>query len=171
MKAESLALLAAKGQSWAMPVDGSPGERVTASDIAAACGHIRPAICAAVLRAKYCDDVRAAKQVLARLKGGCISEGHTAAQRLSEAVLKAFLIPPLCDTCHGRAQVQAEDLLITCPDCHGEGYRVVEKLPDRGLIMLSLLYRWQTDGLRQVIQIMGQMKKDEKGLALDRKTG
>lgn len=154
MKPENLAMMAARGQNWSMRVDGTPGERVTAADIAAACGHIRPPICAAVLRAKYCDDARAARQVLARLKGGCISAGHDAAQRLSEAVLRAFLLPPLCPTCNGRAQVQDGDLLIVCGDCYGEGYKTTEKLPERGLIMLQLLYRWEADGMAQVQEAM-----------------
>lgn len=154
MKPENLAMLTARAQALVMSVDGTPGERLTPADIAAACGHIRQPIVAAVLRAKYCDDAKAARAVLARLKGQCIDSGHEAAQRLSESVLKAYLIPPLCETCHGRAQVQTDDLLITCPDCHGEGYRLVDKLSDRGMLMLQLLYKWEAQGMAAVQEAM-----------------
>lgn len=154
MKPESISLLATRSAGYAPRVDGNPLASLTASDIAAACARLHPQIVSHVIRAKYTDDARAARCVLARLKGQCINLGHGPADRLSQAVLKAWLIPPLCGTCHGRAQVRDGDLTIVCPDCGGEGYRVEEKLSDRGLIMLSGLYRWEQQGIRLIVQAM-----------------
>ena len=154
MKPESISLLATRAAGYQPRVDGNPLASLTASDIAAACARLHPQIVSHVIRAKYTGDARAARAVLARLKGQCIDVGHGPADRLSEAVLKAWLIPPLCPTCHGRAQVRDGDLTIVCPECAGEGYQATEKLSDRGLILLSGLYRWEQQGIRIILSAM-----------------
>lgn len=150
MSPKLLAQLVAETCAYAPGVDGSPLPDLTPSDIAAACGHVHPAICAHVIRAKWCADAKASRAVLARLKGSCVAIGHSAADRLAQAVFKAWLLPPLCETCGGRAQVKTDDLLLVCPDCEGEGYRLSDPLSDRGLLMLKLLYGWESKGWQQI---------------------
>jgi hypothetical protein len=148
----AFALMTAQAQSWAMRVDGTPAEKLTAADIAAACGHIHPAICAAVLRVKYCHDAQSGRAVLARLHGLAIRLPQP--RQTAQDALEAFLLPPLCPTCHGRAQVQDEALLIVCPDCSGEGYRPVKTLSSDALSLLRALYEWEGRGLAQVVAAM-----------------
>jgi hypothetical protein len=116
---------------------------MTASDIAAACGRIKSPLGADLLRSKYCADAEALRRAIKRLavRARVIYKADDAtAFRTAHEAMRAFLIPPLCPTCKGRATVQAEDLVIVCPDCNGEGYMPAGKLDQMTADMLDWIY-------------------------------
>lgn len=99
---------------------------LSAEDICAALGMIpgdgAPSL---ALRTKYGLENRAGRLLLNRIKGCLVTYDLDLEmqQRLSCAVLVAFVSPSLCFVCNGRKAILVNKLLVICESCGGTGIK------------------------------------------------
>lgn len=122
---EKLARLNSKVMSWSERVDGDPIGHLTADELSIALARVKgedgPSV---FIRAKYCNDAREARKLLA-LIGGSIITSHEVPLKyqtlMARLVLENALVPPLCPVCRGTKQVKIDSKVFTCNKCEGHG--------------------------------------------------
>ena len=114
-----------KVMKWAARGDGDAVGGLSAEELAQALAKIKgedgPSV---FMRAKYCNDAREARRLLA-LIGGSIITSHDIPVKyqtlMARLVFETALMPPLCPMCRGTKQVTVNDKVFICSKCDGHG--------------------------------------------------
>lgn len=164
-----------KVMSWSARVDGDPLGHLSSHDIAAALGRIRgddgPST---FLRAKYCNDAREARKLLALIGGSIITSHEVPAKyqtMMARLVFEHSLMPPLCPVCRGTKEVRLHEKVIVCHECEGSG--VGEKtdaymssfinctkaewqggLEQEYCQLMALTERWEQEGRKAILDAL-----------------
>lgn len=122
---EIMSKMQAGVMDWQEKVDGKSFGDLTGHDIAAALATIKGDDSPSTLmRAKYCDDPREARHLLARIKGAIIASTRISEQHLHQSAMLALqdvIVPNLCRKCGGVGEVMQMALRVQCRACMGSG--------------------------------------------------
>lgn len=122
---EIMSKMQAGVMGWQEKVDGKSFGELTGHDIAAALATIKGSDAPSnLMRAKYCDDPREARRLLALINGAIIASTRIDDQFRSNVAMLALqevIVPNLCRKCGGVGEVMVMALRVQCKACCGSG--------------------------------------------------